>query len=770
MCPESIGESIVAFQPDGRAPRVSIVIANFNGGRFLDAALTSARDQTLRDIEIIVVDDASTDDSVAIARTHAAADRRLRVLENATNGGPAVSRNRALAQARGDWIAVFDSDDLMHPARLERLIAVAAADSADIVADNMLIFDDRAAVPPIALLPAGPAAWIDLAAYIRSNALYQRGPALGYLKPLIRSAFLRDHGGHYNADMRIAEDYDLIARLLAHGARFRVTADMTYFYRKHGTSISHRLARRTIAPMLRADDAFRLDFAPLPSSVVSALDHRRRSLETALAFADVVDAIKQRRWMAAINATCAMPRVVGLLRLPVLARLRRVLPHGTRPVHRPPGIVVLSRQRVVGATNGSSAYLLSLCESLVRAGMEVHFVGPSPAVFGRWPVLALRPEMRAFASIRIRGGLRVGRFIFARDYRVMGQAVLTAFDRLAGRLGLGSGQNVKQAPYAIATPWTQADFLFVARHTHPRGDAVIADYAFLTDGFAYTLRPEIQRCVIMHDLFSSRQAQFSSANAHDSVASIAIAAEMALLGQADAIIAIQHDEAGIVRRHLPDRQVIVAPMATVPVSAAQPGRDDHILFVASNTMPNIVGLRWFLDAVWPRIRARAPAALLQVAGGIRSAFADAPEGVTFLGRVDDLTALYRDAGVVISPLLQGSGLKIKLIEAMGQGKAIVATPITVQGVDTLVTGVLPVTDDAAVFAAETLALMADRGLRLVRGEAALAVARTTFSADSCYRDFVGFLSDATTVSASTRCAASSVSEMKSVLGTAANAA
>jgi len=169
---------------DGGRPWVSVVMSVYNGGRYLEAALRSARAQSVSDIEILVVDDRSSDDSLAIARRHAADDARIRVFALDANLGPAGARNVALAVARGAWVAVFDCDDLMHPQRLERLLLHAEATGADIVADDVMIFADHANTPNAALLGKQNPGSIGLAAFIRANLLFGRGVALGYLKPL----------------------------------------------------------------------------------------------------------------------------------------------------------------------------------------------------------------------------------------------------------------------------------------------------------------------------------------------------------------------------------------------------------------------------------------------------------------------------------------------------------------------------------------------------------------------------------------------------------
>src|SRR4051812_36371506 len=133
-------------QSDKR-PLVSVVMANHNGAAFLAEALRSALGQSLVDLEVVLADDGSTDASLAIAQAIAAGDRRLVVLPPAPNGGPGAARNRGFAAARGQWIAVMDSDDLMHPERLERLLEAAGRDGCDIVADDMLAFFEDGGAP-----------------------------------------------------------------------------------------------------------------------------------------------------------------------------------------------------------------------------------------------------------------------------------------------------------------------------------------------------------------------------------------------------------------------------------------------------------------------------------------------------------------------------------------------------------------------------------------------------------------------------------------------
>ncbi|MCB4825554.1 glycosyltransferase [Roseicella aerolata] len=741
------------MSPAVECPLVSVVMANYNGAPYLAAAIRSALTQSLAGIEILLADDGSTDESLAIARAIAAEDPRLIVLPPAPNGGPGAARNRGLAAARGEWVAVMDSDDLMHPERLERLLAAATRDGVDIIADDMLAFFEDGS-PPQPMLHGRLAlpATVDLALYIRANVLFGRLPALGYLKPLFRAEMLRRTGLRYDPSLRIAEDYDLVARLLAQGAQFRILPDLTYFYRRHGTSTSHRLRRSDLEAMLASDNAFRAAVGPQPRSTEAAFRARRASIERALAYDGIIAALKARDPVAALREAIRSPSGAALLRLPVRDRLSRVFARpkkpaqeGPQPQRRPRGlrVYVVSRNRVVGSTSGSAAYLLALCRAMAEAGHELHLVWPSPAMFGRTPVLRLRPEMTMFRSIAMHEAWRIGSWLVAKNPRVALAACLGIADKLLRKVGLGLGGLVRKAPYAVAVPWREEDLLYVANRIRGDADVVLADYAFLTPAYPYALSPGAARIVVMHDLFSSRAAIFARAGSQDSVARIDQASELRLLGAADAVVAIQAEEGAFIRDALPGRRVIVAPIAIEPVAAPQPGRDAILLFVGSDTSPNVDGLRWFLREVLPLIRQAVPQVVLRVVGRVGHAIGPVPETLTgaveVLGLVPDLAPYYRDAAVVVSPLLAGSGLKIKLVEALGHGKAVVATSVTLQGVQAECAPALRPIDEAGEFAAEVTALLTDSALRAERAAASLLVARNCFSATACYAGLLDYL-------------------------------
>ncbi|MBD2341698.1 glycosyltransferase family 2 protein [Calothrix sp. FACHB-156] len=121
-------------------PEVSVIIPSYNTENYIYQAIDSALNQTLKNIEIIVVDDASTDGTLNVLKKFN--DPRLKILVNPKNIGVAGTRNRALKVAKGQWVAVLDSDDWYAPERLERLLQVAYSEGADMVADDLYFIED----------------------------------------------------------------------------------------------------------------------------------------------------------------------------------------------------------------------------------------------------------------------------------------------------------------------------------------------------------------------------------------------------------------------------------------------------------------------------------------------------------------------------------------------------------------------------------------------------------------------------------------------------
>ena len=116
----------VQFGRAGTHPLISVIVPAYNAEPFLLTALVSAQIQTHRHVEIIVVNDGSTDDTFAIAQKAAKTDHRIRIISQG-NAGVAAARNRGLAEAHGEYVAPLDADDVWHPENLALQLAALRA-------------------------------------------------------------------------------------------------------------------------------------------------------------------------------------------------------------------------------------------------------------------------------------------------------------------------------------------------------------------------------------------------------------------------------------------------------------------------------------------------------------------------------------------------------------------------------------------------------------------------------------------------------------------
>ncbi|WP_232495437.1 glycosyltransferase family 2 protein [Novosphingobium kaempferiae] len=282
------------------APFVSVLMVARDAALFIDEAILSVRAQTFTDIEIVVVDDGSSDATAQLARAHAEVDERIRVLDGPCKGLSAV-RNASLNAARGRFAAIVDSDDILDPHHLERLVAGQSRDGAHICAANMVEFEQDRDVIRTHIFAQGPT-WqtarnIGPAEFVRRGMIGARDISLGYLKPLFDLTFLRRHAIVYDERLRIGEDFDLVLRAMLAGARYRFMPQATYCYRKHSGSTSHRLTSPDLRALLDATRAY----SAHDGHLAEQLRARVENLEGARRQVEALDASRNGRLIEAIR-------------------------------------------------------------------------------------------------------------------------------------------------------------------------------------------------------------------------------------------------------------------------------------------------------------------------------------------------------------------------------------------------------------------------------------------------------------------------------------
>ena len=224
-------------------PIVSVIIPVFNAERFLEQTIKSVLNQTLDELEILIIDDASFDNSVNIAEKFANKDARVRLYKNKKNSGPSYSRNVGVKEAKGTWIAVLDADDLYSPKRLEVLTQLGDDLDVDIIADNMHLIDEteNRIVGKFLDHKKFYSQFISPKAFVIGNMLHHTTiPALGYLKPVFRRSFLYKNDISYMNGNDIGEDFSFLLDCLINGAIFYYYEKPFYSYRNVLNSLSKK--------------------------------------------------------------------------------------------------------------------------------------------------------------------------------------------------------------------------------------------------------------------------------------------------------------------------------------------------------------------------------------------------------------------------------------------------------------------------------------------------------------------------------------------------
>ncbi len=216
------------------AVKISVIMPVYNCERYLEEALRSVLSQSVSDLEVIAVDDGSTDSSRDILRKCAEKDTRIHPVFNEKNLGASAVRNLALDAASGEYVAFCDSDDIVPPGAYEALLK--AADGKDIAVGT---FDNI---------------YYDGSEYVRSEhcPLSREAHESDFLAiltycclptKLIRLSFLREHDLHYDESMKVGEDVVLLAQIAAQRPTCALTDTTVYHYCHHRHSVQRSLTR-----------------------------------------------------------------------------------------------------------------------------------------------------------------------------------------------------------------------------------------------------------------------------------------------------------------------------------------------------------------------------------------------------------------------------------------------------------------------------------------------------------------------------------------------
>lgn len=212
-------------------PKVSVLMPVYNAERYLATAVQSILDQSFADVELILIDDGSSDNSLAILRGFERHDPRVRLISR-PNTGYVIALNEMIELATGQYLARMDSDDIALPDRLEKQVRFLDANSECVAvgSDVLLIDEDGDTLTT----------WEFERTSDEIDKLHMQGhgPRLVHPAAMIRAAAMRTVGG-YRVDMETAEDMDLWLRLAEVGELANLD-EVLLHYRVHSMSVSHQ--------------------------------------------------------------------------------------------------------------------------------------------------------------------------------------------------------------------------------------------------------------------------------------------------------------------------------------------------------------------------------------------------------------------------------------------------------------------------------------------------------------------------------------------------
>ncbi len=335
-------------------PAVSVVLPVFAARRFLPACLTSLRRQTLRNYELIAVDDGSDDGSADLLESWAEADPRIRVIRR-RHEGLIATLNAGLARCRAPLVARMDADDVAHPRRLElQRDWLGAHPGAGVASSLVRHIPSHRVATGFRIYERWLNGLVTHEAMMRER--FVESP-LAHPSVMVRRRILEDAGGWRDAGW--PEDYDLWLRLAQRGIRFGKVRQVLYFWRDHAGRLTRTDRRYSVERFLKAK-AFFLLRGPLAGHKPVILwgagqtgrrlsKHLLRGGASIVAFIDI-DPAKIGRTVRGIRVHA--PDDLSGLRTPATVVLAAVASRGARALIR-------DRLEAMGLVEGRQFYCVA---------------------------------------------------------------------------------------------------------------------------------------------------------------------------------------------------------------------------------------------------------------------------------------------------------------------------------------------------------------------------------------------------------------------------
>ena len=225
--------------------KVSVIMPIYNAYDYLRPSMDTVLDQTLREIEVICIDDGSTDHSLEIIKEYQSRDERIRIVTE-NNAGVSVARNKGIVRARGEFVIFLDADDFYEPCLLERLYERAVADNLDIAFSLFDTYDERKA----RFIPGSIGEHADIFRDGKVTSKSEHPDCIlasttGYVwNKLFRNSFIREKELLFSPELYIFEDMYYVSIALSLAERVGMVNEVLLHHRVHSEQWRSKLLRK----------------------------------------------------------------------------------------------------------------------------------------------------------------------------------------------------------------------------------------------------------------------------------------------------------------------------------------------------------------------------------------------------------------------------------------------------------------------------------------------------------------------------------------------
>lgn len=384
-------------------------------------------------------------------------------------------------------------------------------------------------------------------------------------------------------------------------------------------------------------------------------------------------------------------------------------------------LLLISNTPFLPATAGNRTRIAGMVEFLASHDVEIGMLMLPAADIVEWDLAEMRQRL---AFIEVAEPSRVN----------------STMDRIRRALRTRAPERAHRreavAPIGIddwCPSWFRARAVSVVTRWVPH--AILVEYVFLS-----ACIPAIQTAttsaplalIDTHDIMHQRPAAYAAVGLSPQWFHTTAGEERRGLARADTVLAIQDDDAATLRQLLPERTVLTVPHGhAIQATALSRSRPGQVLFVASRNELNVRGLQWFCTEVWPGIRAKVGDVQLSICGTVAEKVEAVPAGATVHGPLPSLSDEYARARLVINPVHGGTGLKIKVVEALCHGRPVLSTSATLGGIGAAGHGVV-VAETSAQFIEAAVAILQSTDLAGRLAEEAARYAARCFSPEAAY--------------------------------------